>query len=93
MSYDDFCRCTPSEFALVAENWKSHEEVLNQRSWVQTRYMMVSMLQPYCKKPIKATDILLFEWDKQKTPPKSTEKSTRERMEEIEARLKKLRNE
>lgn len=88
MSYEDFCRCTPSEFSAVADAWGKREEGLMQRSWEQSRFIAVTSLQPYSSKPLKATDVLKFDWDKKKTPSKPTEKSTRERMENVKARLK-----
>lgn len=86
MSYDDFCRCTPSEFSAAAEAWNKIEESRMRRSWEQTRDLMMAMIQPYSKKPVKPTDIMQFEWDKKK-PPKPVEKSTRERMEAVKSRL------
>lgn len=67
--------------------WNKREEVLHRTSWEQTRDLMMAMLQPYSEKQLKPTDILRFEWDKKKTPPKVVERSTRERMEEIRKRL------
>lgn len=92
MSYEDFCRCTPSEFSSIAMAWSKREEMLTHRSWEQTRNLMMAMLQPYSSKPLKETDILQFEWDKKKTPLKPVEKSTRERMEAVRARLKNSTN-
>ena len=92
MSYDDFCRCTPSEFSAVTDMWNKREESLKRRSWEQTRDLIMAIYLPFSSKPIKATDILQFEWDKKNTPSKPAEKSTRERFEQVKARLKKLKD-
>lgn len=87
MSYDDFCRCTPSEFSAVASSWSKHEDATIKRTWEQTRSIVVSSLQPYCKKALRATEVMPFRWDnEQNTAPRGA-KSTRERMKEIEARI------
>lgn len=88
MSYDDFCRCTPSEFSAVAAAWSRNRESLVHQSWEQTRKVVLAALQPYSKKTLRGPDVLPFSWDKKKTPPKPVEKSTRERMEAVRARLK-----
>lgn len=88
MSYEDFCLCTPSEFSAVADNWRQREDALNRRSWEQVRNIMMAQLQPYSSKRLRAQDIMKFDWDKKKTPPRTVEKSTRERMEEMRNRLK-----
>ena len=49
---------------------------------------MLAQLQPYISKRLRAQDIMKFDWDKKKTPPETVEKSTRERMEAVKARLK-----
>ena len=87
MSLKDFERCTPSEFNAVVEAWNRHEEMLKKRSWEQTRTIAVWAMQPYCKKTLDPAKVMPFDWDK-KNPLKKVEKSTRERMEEIKARLK-----
>ena len=48
---------------------------------------MLAQLQPYSSKRLRPQDIMKFDWDKKKTPPRMVEKSTRERMEEIRRRL------
>ena len=84
----NFCLCTPSEFSAIADSWRQREDALNRRSWEQVRNIMMAHLQPYSSKRLRAQDIMKFDWDKKKTPPEKVEKSTRERMEAVKARLK-----
>lgn len=64
MSIEDFCRCTPFEFSKIVEQWNSHQEILSRLGWEQTRFLAVAMLQPYSKKTLKATDIVVFPWER-----------------------------
>lgn len=88
MSLEDFERCTPFEFNEVMLQWRENQERIVRTTWDQTRFLATVMLQPYSKKTLKATDIVLFPWDEKKEEvPKGT--SSRERMEEVRKRIRK----
>lgn len=54
--------------------------------WERTRAVMLSILSPFSKKPLKATDVAKFPWDeKRHEVPRGT--SSRERMEKIAERV------
>lgn len=91
MSLSDFERCTPSEFSAVAGRWRDHQDGLARRGWERTRFLAAVTLQPYSRKPVRSEDVARFPWDEGNStsggapqgPP-----STRERMEEIAARVR-----
>ena len=88
MSLEDFERCTPYEFNEVMLQWRENQERIVRTTWDQTRFLATVMLQPYSKKTLKATDIVLFPWEEKKEEvPKGT--SSRERMEEVRKRIRK----
>lgn len=91
MSLSDFERCTPSEFSAVAGRWRDRQDGLARREWERTRFLAAVSLQPYSRKPVRPEDVARFPWDEGNStsggapqgPP-----STRERMEEIAARVR-----
>ena len=86
MSLEDFDACTPSEFSAICKSYQEDEEQKMRMSWEQTRFLAVTNLQPYSKKPIKAQDVARFPWDND-GPAVKQGKSSLERMREVEARL------
>jgi len=83
MSYGDFCSCTPSQFTAIAEQWGKKAEADYRTGWDQTRTFAIAALQPYCKKPLKMTDILIFDWDKEKDCDAQAGTSSREMFEKL----------
>jgi len=83
MSYGDFCLCTPSEFTAVAEQWGKKAEADYRTGWDRARTIAVAALQPYSKKELKMTDILLFTWDKEEERDTRTGTSNREMFEKL----------
>lgn len=67
MSYDDFCRCTPSQFRLIYDRWNEKEEQTRRSEWERTRQICYSTLQPYLKKRMSVDEFWRFPWDKPKT--------------------------
>ena len=63
MSYDDFCRCTPSEYAAVWHAWQGSDERREQGEWERLRMSCLCMLQPYSKKRLRAEDVMRFPWE------------------------------
>ncbi len=91
MSLSDFERCTPSEFSAVAGRWRDHQDGLARREWERTRFLAAVTLQPYSRKPVRPEDVARFPWDESNSAKGGTPQgppSTRERMEEIAARVR-----
>lgn len=63
MSFEDFCRCTPSEFQATWERWKGWQEGKEQAEWERLRMACLCMLQPYSKKTLTARDVMQFPWE------------------------------
>lgn len=63
MSYDDFARCTPSEYAAVWRAWHEAAERREQSEWERLRMSCLCMLQPYSKKRLRAEDVMRFPWE------------------------------
>ena len=90
MSYDDFCRCTPCQFAKILEQWKRREESRSRDSWEQTRFLAATVLQPYSMKALKPTDVATFRWERAAArKPAKSKASTYERFRSlVDARAK-----
>lgn len=91
MSLSDFERCTPSEFSAVAGRWRDHQDGLARRDWERTRFLAAMTLQPYSRKPVRPEDVARFPWDDDRNSGGGTPQgppSTRERMEEMAARVR-----
>lgn len=82
MSISDFCSCAPSEFNAIHECYRDARQEIMRQHWEQTRFMSVAILQPYSKKKLKASDLVLFPWEK-KQLPEEEETSTQDRFEEL----------
>jgi len=63
MSYEDFERCTPSEFKAVCDCWREREERRRREGWERTRMESLCTLQPWSRKRLEARDVLRFAWD------------------------------
>lgn len=83
MGLDDFCRCTPLEFAAIFKAWQRRDERMGRTAWEQTRFLACCTLQPYSKKRLVPTDICRFLWEKSSTEEPEAEASTREQFERI----------
>ena len=88
MSRDDFESSTPSEFEQIYCRWKDNEDRKSRDGWYQTRLLATLMLQPFSKNTLKPEDVISFSWEDGKRPDET--RSTRERMKEIEARIKRV---
>ena len=93
MSREDFALCTPDEFQAVYDSWYMREEMEMRRSWEVGRFVAAITLQPYSKKPIRPTDLIIFPWEKKESgkgaaAPKGV--STAERAKEILGRMEKV---
>lgn len=63
MKYEDFARCTPSEYMAVWRSWQEAEDRREQREWERLRMSCLCMLQPYSKKRLRAEDVMRFPWE------------------------------
>lgn len=63
MSRQDFCHCTPSQFKAIYDSWADTQNRAERLSWEQTRSLCLCMVQPHCKKQLRAEDIMKFPWD------------------------------
>ena len=53
-------------------------------SWEKVRFLACCLLQPYSRKPLKASDVCRFGWDESRPEGGgASEESTRERFEEL----------
>lgn len=64
MRLNDFCLCTPAEFRAIFNAWQKREEMKQRQEWERTRMACLCSLQPYSKRKLDPTDILLFDWEK-----------------------------
>lgn len=93
MSYDDFCRCTPSEYYHVWKAWYDLLERSNRAEWERVRSMCLCTLQPHTKKHLTANDVMSFTWDREpddeskKNRPKLTHEEEMERYRRAKERF------
>lgn len=83
MSMEDFCRCTPSEFNNIYNEWDEYRGSMERGKWERTRIEAMCSLLPYNPK-LKGRDILTFPWDKDEEPEENPEEkgmSSKELME------------
>lgn len=71
LSYDDFARLTPEEFAAVCKSYNARVENREHSDWERVRTQVSILIQPYMKKRAVPADILPFPWDKAKGKIKS----------------------
>ncbi len=68
MSYQDFCRCTPYEFASIIAAWRDLEKQRDVADLERMRWMGYIVSLPYVdkkeRKGFKPQDLLLFSWEK-----------------------------
>ncbi len=93
MGLDDFERCTPSEFWQIHGAWQECFCNTQRGSWERVRMMCLCMLQPYSKKPLKASDVMVFPWDTEVEKPGSCECRRDESREELLAMLEMVKKE
>lgn len=67
MRYDDFCRLTLEEFSHIYEQYNEREETTERSAWERMRMLATICVQPYSKKRLKATELMRFPWDEEKT--------------------------
>lgn len=88
MSYDCFCRCTPSEFHAVWQAWSEMREADERGAWERMRMQCLCSLQPYSQKRLKASDVMELPWDEK--PKDAAPVSDEELMRRYEAARKRM---
>lgn len=69
---------TLDEFTQVFEAWQQERMYDTRTSWKQARFIAQCTLMPYSKKGLKATDVVVFDWEKEEKHKGSTAKTTKE---------------
>jgi hypothetical protein len=64
MSMEDFCRCTPSEFEAIWEQWREREDMGVREAWERSRWVAMCVLQPWVKKSLRPRDVVEFAWER-----------------------------
>ena len=88
LSFDDFCRCTPSEFESICEAYHDQREADYKDGWERARAIIVATLRPHLKGRPTARKVYPLPWDKPKAPQKKAPKPLT--AEESKARFEKL---
>ncbi len=94
LSYDDFCRCTPTEFASISKAYHDQRETDYKDGWERARAIIVATLRPHLKGRPTAQKVYPLPWDKKaqaksrKKPKPLTAEESKERFESLIARLK-----
>lgn len=92
MSLCDFEQCTPSEFQTIFDQWQKQTESLEHASWERTRFMCMSILQPYSKKVLTPKDVMAFPWDNEQSSEEEKPKKEELTREEFMARYRAARD-
>lgn len=84
LSLSDFCALTPSEFSATHQKWLEAQDLRERRAWERTRMLATCAVQPYSKKKLKTTDLMVFPWDRHQEEAKApAAKSTEDRFREL----------
>ncbi len=87
LSYDDFCRLTPTEFDHVYREFKNLQDAEYKDNWERMRLLATITIQPHLKKKVTAKKVLPLSWDKPDKPdikaPRLTAAESRKRFEAV----------
>ena len=64
MSLSDTYLLTVDELLVIYEQWKDLHEREERAQWERLRMLAQCVLMPHSKKPLKATDVFKFPWDR-----------------------------
>ena len=79
MRYDDFCRCTPSEYQEVIAARRRWEEGQEHSRWESLRWASCATIQPHIRGKADPKAIMPLPWDDTPDRPKvQTEQITKE---------------
>ena len=83
MSLSDTYSLTVDELLVIYEQWKDLHEQEERAQWEQLRMLAQCVLMPHSKKPLKATDVFKFPWDRLEEMAKKATKADFERIAEM----------
>ena len=83
MSLSDTYSLTVDELLVIYEQWKDLHEREERAQWERLRMLAQCVLMPHSKKPLKATDVFKFPWDRLEETVKNVTKADFERMAEM----------
>ena len=83
MSLSDTYSLTVDELLVIYEQWKDLHEREERAQWERLRMLAQCVLMPHSKKPLKATDVFKFPWDRLEETVKKVTKADFERMAEM----------
>lgn len=90
LSYDDFCRLTPTEFEHVYKAYSEKEDADYKDAWGRMRLAATVLLQPHTKKKITPEKVIIFPWEKkQLNKPIIGKDESKARFEALMARIHK----
>lgn len=88
LGIDDFERCTPSEFRVIAEAWNDQRQNAERSEWERARMQCLCMLQPHSRHQLAATDVMRFPWEEETdTSEKLTAAEIRKRFENVKKEM------
>lgn len=90
MSYECFCRCTPSEFHATWQAWSEMREADERGAWERMRMQCLCSLQPYSSKKLRADDLMRFPWERSEAHEDTSEREQLSH-EELMERYRKAR--
>ncbi|MGM9754731.1 MAG: hypothetical protein ACI3ZW_03300 [Parabacteroides sp.] len=83
MSLSDTYSLTTDELLTIYDQWKDLYEREERARWERMRMLAQCVLMPHSKKPLKATDVFKFPWDRLEEVAKKATKADFERMAEM----------
>lgn len=90
LSYDDFCRLTPTEFEHIYKAYNDKEDADYKDAWGRMRLAATVLLQPHAKRKIVPEKVIIFPWEKKKSnKPAISKEQDKARFEKLMARIKK----
>ena len=95
MSYDDFCRCTPSQYQEVIAARRRWEEGQEHSRWESLRWASCATIQPHIRGKADPKAIMPLPWDDAPNRPKVessvqlTKEAQKGRFESLMSRTKK----
>ncbi len=90
MSLPDFCALTPSEFSATHQKWLEAQDVHERRAWERMRTLATFAVQPYSKKRLKPSDLMVFPWERhQEEDDIPAAKSTKDRFKKLVNKFRK----
>ena len=88
LSYDDFCRLTPTEFEHIYKAYSDKEDADYKDAWGRMRLAATVLLQPHTKKKITPEKVIIFPWEKKSSAPVISKEQDKERLEKLMARIR-----